>query len=127
MWATGFLNELKTYVNGQLDGPHKIYAINPNGEGTYVRMDETYKEGNLDGIQREYYNAKLEREVVYKNGQVVSDSRETGKLAAGNDSASNPAVDKCVDAKIAAFRKSQGPDTPLNNDVLQEWTGECSK
>lgn len=127
LWGNGSLNELKTYVNGKLEGPHKVYALNPNGEGSYARIDETYKDGKLDGTQREYYDAKLEREVVYKDGQVVSDSRETGQLSAGGVAANNPSVDKCVDAKIAAFRKSQGPDAPINHDVLEEWTGECAK
>ncbi|MCD1589016.1 hypothetical protein K7H09_23740 [Halomonas sp. IOP_14] len=36
-----------------------------------------------------------------------------------------PAPEECIDAKIDSFRKSEGQETPIRHDVLEEWRVEC--
>lgn len=36
-----------------------------------------------------------------------------------------PAPEECMDAKINAFRKSEGEEAPIRHDVLEEWRDEC--
>lgn len=56
-------------------------------------------------------------ETVYKDGI------EQKATAAGPDSSE----DACLDAKIAAFHKENGGDTPIANDLIQEWESGCKK
>lgn len=57
-------------------------------------------------------------EVVYKDGVekivIVADS---------TPSSGNP----CLDAKIAVFRKANGEEVPIINDVIQEWEASCKE
>lgn len=39
----------------------------------------------------------------------------------------SPAVERCVDGKIKAFRDELGPEVPIRMDVLSEWEAECRK
>lgn len=39
--------------------------------------------------------------------------------------AQSAAEERCLDAKIATFRRIEGPDREINFDVLEEWRGEC--
>src|SRR5471030_516576 len=56
-------------------------------------------------------------ETIYKDG-----TKQATPLAA---TASSSTPDACLDAKIAAFRKENGPDAPVSDDVIQEWKGQC--
>lgn len=56
-------------------------------------------------------------EEVYNDGAELSDAA-TGKVTGSS-------VDACLDAKIAAFRKENGAETPIVNDVIEEWTAGC--
>jgi hypothetical protein len=49
------------------------------------------------------------------------------KQAAAVANAAPGSGDACLDAKIAAFRKENGEEAPVNNDVIQEWEASCKK
>lgn len=118
----GSPQELFTMKDGLYDGVHKQWSHDspPNN----LILEETFKSGKLDGLQRKYINGKLDSEVMYKAGDVVAASPAVDGAGAPNTS---PAVEKCVTAKIDSFHKSEGMDTPINNVVLQEWTALCTK
>jgi len=59
-------------------------------------------------------------ETVYKDGV-----RQATAPAA--NVATPLASDACFDAKVAAFRKANGEDAPIMNDVMQEWEAGCKK
>jgi len=58
------------------------------------------------------------KEAVYQNGI---------KQAAAVSSTVQGTGDACLDSKIAAFRKENGEDVPINHDVIQEWESGCKK
>jgi antitoxin component YwqK of YwqJK toxin-antitoxin module len=128
MYIDGSPSEYFTLKDGLRNGPHKQYGIGSPGQSDLV-LEDSYKDDKLDGLQRKYYNGKVEQEIMYKDGQIVADSAATNSPAAAGAAANagNATVDQCVDAKVEAFHKSEGMDALINNDVLQEWTAQCAK
>lgn len=57
------------------------------------------------------------REEVYKDG--TKQEAPTASAAPGS------VADSCLDAKIAAFHRENGPDAPVSDDLVQEWKGQC--
>ncbi|RFP18346.1 MULTISPECIES: toxin-antitoxin system YwqK family antitoxin [unclassified Duganella] len=112
-----------TFKDGKKNGVHKVFSTMSSSSDSYVSIEDNYKADVLDGLQKTYYDAKLEKEIVYKDGVVVSETDKTNSNSAVNASS----VDKCVNVKIDAFHKANGNDAPINNDALQEWTADCSK
>lgn len=112
-----------TFKDGKKNGVHKIFSTMSGSADSYASVEDNYKDGVLDGLQKTYYDGKLEKETIYKDGQVVSETDKTTSNAVANSAN----VDKCVDAKVDAFHKANGNDAAINNDVVQEWTAVCSK
>lgn len=58
-------------------------------------------------------------ETVYKDD--VKQSASMAAVAPGS------APDACLNSKIAAFRKENGEEAPIKDDVIQEWKADCYK
>ena len=100
-------------------------------EGTCV--DANIKEFNKQNglYQWEYddlvkWDEKCIKEVAKLSANKVAPVNSSTANNTGS-SKSAATIEACVDAKINEFRKSQGQDAPINNDVLEEWTDACSK
>lgn len=120
-YAIGTPSEYVTLKDGKKNGPHRRYQLVSPGEDG-LTLEDNYKDDKLDGLQRKYWNGKIEQETMYKDGVVVAGGQDAGAAAAPGKSA----ADKCVDQKIDAFHKESGMDAPINHDVLEEWTAQCA-
>ena len=62
------------YTHGILDGKFLFNEGNGiiNGSPTYGkhRWELNYKKGKLDGLQKKYYEGKLEEEMIFENGEI---------------------------------------------------------
>ena len=67
-YENGKIRIESTYKGGNLDGEYKEYYDNGN-----IHIESTYKGGNLDGEYKEYYkNGKIYSECSYKNGYLIN-------------------------------------------------------
>lgn len=55
----------------------------------------------------------------------LSDYYSECALPFDEDAIYPPAPEECMDSKINAFRESEGQETPIRHDVLEEWRIEC--
>lgn len=107
-----------TFKDGLLHGSHRRFS-NMSGSKHQIELEENYVNGKLDGVVRIYSNGNVDREKFYKDGEEVS---KVNNLANTQED-----TNACVTKKIDAFRKGNGEEAPINNDVLEEWTQACTK
>ena len=63
MSSRGYIEEQSGFINNQLEGKHFKYRYGR------PKSESNYKDGKMDGIQREYYdNGKIQQETEFKNG-----------------------------------------------------------
>jgi antitoxin component YwqK of YwqJK toxin-antitoxin module len=61
--SRGYIEEQSGFINNELEGKHFTYRYGR------PKSEASYKNGKMDGIQREYYdNGKLQQETEFKNG-----------------------------------------------------------
>jgi len=109
------------YKSGKLDGIKKFCTWTGPREKFYASQNSTLKYGGTF-----YMPAITDEPTDYAcTEKVYKDGVEQEAAIASSTSGSSP--DACLDAKIAAFRKENGPDEPIIDDVLQEWKAGCKK
>ncbi|MYM32093.1 hypothetical protein GTP58_27550 [Duganella sp. CY15W] len=117
------------YVAGTYDGTWKTCELSPAVTGekrrAYFAKAQLYP-AMAQQLGGTYFNAAMVddpadvicKEKVYKNGvEQVAASATSGPSSENS----------CFDAKVAAFRKENGEDAPIMNDVMQEWEAGCKK
>jgi len=127
-----------------------------NGQQTGVfrsgGTEEHYKNGVLDGIkkecgflaeagqsakQHEFARKAFEQGGTYFIPQLADNPNQIqcrefnyvdGTLQSTPPAeVSNSTLDACLDTKIAAFRKENGEEAPIIDDVIQEWKASCKE
>lgn len=101
------MKALSLLTHARCDGKHQI------------ELEENYVNGKLDGVVRIYSNGTVDREKFYKDGEEIS---KVNNLANTQED-----TNACVMKKVDAFRKGNGEEAPINNDVVEEWTLACKK
>lgn len=108
--------------DGQFDGVHKQYLSRHFAPyGLFLSKVEIYKAGKLDGPVQEFSeDGKVVAETNFKNG-VETNAQSASSAMKENNSSS----EACLDSKIADFRKEQGNDAMISNDMINEWKAAC--
>jgi len=98
-----------------------------HGKEPVLLMSENFKDGKLDGLRQRYDDTGtiVTEEQIFKDGVFISEKQipQTNAAVAAN----SPKVDACVSSKIDAFHKQQGADSPISNDMLEEWGNACKQ
>ena len=109
------------YKSGKLDGIKKFCTWTGPREKLYASQNPALKYGGtfyIPAITDQPTDFSC-TETVYKDGV------EQSTAVASSTSASQP--DACLNSKIAAFRKENGEEAPIIDDVIQEWKAGCNK
>lgn len=110
------LDEETHFKDGKYDGAHVRYGF--SSAGRYVNLTESYKDGKLNGIQRQYSSdGTVEQEATYENGEKISE-----KTFSYDET--HP-VEACVSKKVEDFMKT-GINVVPTGEQRQKWTAECS-
>lgn len=109
--------------DGAFDGVHKTYLASHYANAMFLYKAENYKEGKLDGLTQEFgEDGKVVAEIRYKDGVALPGNSGQSSFSTNAGGAKSEA---CLDSKIAKFRKEQGADALISNDVITEWKGAC--
>jgi uncharacterized protein len=82
-----FITEIKSFKNGLLEGTKLSYEYNSEQDTNELILEETYKKGIKEGIEKTYYHGKLIKTLTYKNGL---------KDGEGNFYENNNSSKKCI-------------------------------
>ena len=113
------------FKDGVYNGIHNLFQS--HGKEPVLLISENFKDGKLDGLRQRYDDTGtiVTEEVIFKDGVEISEKQvpQINTAVAAN----SPKIDACVVSKIDTFHKQQGADSPISNDMLEEWGSACKQ